>query len=339
MIMYKKYLYDKILLLKTRISKMNSKERKKNVRHKTLPKIIRKEEGAKMKSMTGYGKVRYSDDDFEIDIEVKSVNGRFLDSRIKLSHELSFLEIDLKTLLKRRIKRGKVEININFQNKIIPELYLDEENLKAYWKIYNQAKKVLKAKSEIPLEQILSGYNVISIKTENLEKEKFKNLVLKIFEEALSEHQKMAMHEGKSMLHFFNSAIKKMSSSLSKIEKEFPKYKKEISEKLNNTLTTLLKQKLENDDYKRILLESAIYIEKADVTEEIVRIKHHLDKFEEKINQKNTEIGKSINFILQEMQREINTIGSKFNFTSVFDEIISIKEEIEKCREIVQNVE
>lgn len=292
-----------------------------------------------MKSMTGYGKARYSDDDFEIDIEVKSVNGRFLDTKIKLSRELSFLEMELKNNLKKRIKRGKVEINIDFQNKIIPELALDEENLKAYWKIYNQAKKVLGTKSEIPLEQLLSEYNVISIKTDNLECEKFKNLILKIFEKALSEHQEMALDEGKSMLNFFNSAIQKMSSSLSKIENEFPKYKKEMSEKLKNNLTTLLKQKLEDDDYKRILLESAIYTEKADVTEEIIRIKHHLDKFEEKINQKNTEIGKSINFILQEMQREMNTIGSKFNSTSVFDEIISIKEEIEKCREIVQNVE
>ena len=301
--------------------------------------FLEKNKEQKMKSMTGYGKARYSDDDYEIDIEVKSVNGRFLDTKIKLSRELSFLEIEIKNLLKRWIKRGRVEININFQNRIIPELYLDEENLKAYWKIYDQAKKVLGTKSEIPLEQILSEYNVISIKTENLECGKFKNLVLKIFEEALSEHQKMAIQEGKSMLNFFNTAIKKMSSSLAKIEKEFPKYKKEISKKLNNTLSTLLKQKLEDDDYKRILLESAIYVEKADVTEEIVRIKHHLDKFGEKINQKNTEIGKSITFILQEMQREINTIGSKFNSTSVFDEIISIKEEIEKCREIVQNVE
>ncbi len=292
-----------------------------------------------MKSMTGYGKARYSDDDFEIDIEVKSVNGRFLDTRIKLPRELSFLEIDLKNTLKRRIKRGKVEININFQNKIIPELSLNEENLKAYWNIYNQAKKVLETKSEIPLEQILSEYNVITLKTENLECGKFKNLILNIFEEALSEHQQMALNEGKSMLNFFNSAIKRMSFSILKIEKEFPKYKKEISEKINNNLTVLLKQKLEDDDYKRVLLESAIYVEKADVTEEIVRIKHHLDKLEEKINQKNTEIGKSITFILQEMQREINTIGSKFNSTNVFNEIISIKEEIEKCREIVQNVE
>ena len=92
---------------------------------KHFQKLLEKKKEQKMKSMTGYGKSNYSDDDFEIDIEVKSVNSRFLDSRIKLPRELSFLEINLKTLLKRRIKRGKVEININFKNKIIPELYLE----------------------------------------------------------------------------------------------------------------------------------------------------------------------------------------------------------------------
>ena len=292
-----------------------------------------------MKSMTGYGRATYSDDCFEIDIEVKSVNGRFLDTKIKFPRELSFLEIDFKNTVKKSIKRGKVEVNINYKNIIIPELILDEENLKAYWEIYNEAKKILKTKSEIPLEQLLSEYNLIKIKTVDLEKDKFKNIILSVCEEAIFEHQKMALKEGKSMMIFLLSSVKKMYSALSLLENEFPKYKDEIYEKLKNNIVHMLKHKLEDDDYKKLLLESAIYAEKADVSEEIVRIKHHLDKLKEKIKQKNGEIGKSINFILQEMQREINTIGTKFNATAVFDEIISIKEEIEKCREIIQNVE
>jgi len=94
---------------------------------------------------------------------------------------------------------------------------------------------------------------------------------------------------------------------------------------------------IKEEDHKKLLLETAIYVEKADVTEELIRLKNHIDKFSVLLEEK-TELGKKLNFILQEMHREINTIGSKFNSTKVFDDIIFIKEEIEKCREIIQNV-
>ncbi len=121
------------------------------------------------------------------------------------------------------------------------------------------------------------------------------------------------------------------------IDFEFPKYKKEIYLKLKDNIEELLGTFIKQEDHKKLLLETAIYVEKADITEEIVRLNNHIDKFSALLEEK-TELGKKLNFILQEMHREINTIGSKFNSTKVFDDTILIKEEIEKCREIIQNV-
>jgi len=160
---------------------------------------------------------------------------------------------------------------------------------------------------------------------------------MKTLDEAITAHQKMALTEGDSMKEYCFNSLSTMSSALNKIETEFPKYKKEIYSRLKDNIEELLGAFTKEEDHKKLLLETAIYVEKADITEEIVRLNNHIDKFSALLEEK-TELGKKLNFILQEMHREINTIGSKFNSTKVFDDIILIKEEIEKCREIIQNV-
>jgi uncharacterized protein (TIGR00255 family) len=128
-----------------------------------------------------------------------------------------------------------------------------------------------------------------------------------------------------------------MSAALEKIADSFPAYKMEVNERMQTASKTLYDGKMGDEELKRLALEIAMYVEKADVNEEIVRLEHHLKKFTETMT-KNGDIGKNLNFILQEMHRETNTMGSKYSHNSIFDEIILIKEEIEKCREIVQNI-
>jgi uncharacterized protein (TIGR00255 family) len=108
---------------------------------------------------------------------------------------------------------------------------------------------------------------------------------------------------------------------------------------MEQNITLLLGNKLDDNDLKRLMLEVSIYVEKSDITEEIVRLKDHLEKFSNTLKSNNISVGKSLNFILQEMHREINTIGSKFSTKESYEHILAIKEEIEKCREIIQNVE
>ena len=291
-----------------------------------------------MKSMTGFGRAKYSDKNYDIEVEIKSLNSRFMDFKLKVPNEISFIEPEINKLICNSIKRGKVDVYLNYDIKKAPELELNEESLKTYWNIYKKAKKALKVDAELPFEKVLCEKDVIKIKRKDLENKNFVNTIVSTFNRALKEHQKMAFSEGQSMKRFLKTSISSMNSSLKFIEREFPKFKKEISEKFKYNIENTFNKKLTDDDYKRILLEVSFYIEKADVTEEIVRLKNHIDKFKERIDI-SSEAGKSLNFILQEMHREINTIGSKFTSTKVFDRIISIKEEIEKCREIVQNVE
>jgi uncharacterized protein (TIGR00255 family) len=292
-----------------------------------------------MKSMTGYGRSRFSDEVHEIEVEIKSVNSRFLDLKYRLPRELSFLESKLDGILNKKIKRGKIQVNINVKNKKGAALELNEDNLKTYWELYSKAADILGLENDGTLSKILTEPDVIVQQEDNPEDPEFQKNLLLTFESALVEHQNMASTEGESMRSYLLEATEMMKKSINKLAAEFPAHKVEIHEKIKGNIEKLLQSKLDDEALKRIMLESAIYVEKADVTEEIVRLNDHIVKFQTRVKQNDSEAGKSINFILQEMHREINTIGSKFNSTKIFDEILNVKEEIEKCREIIQNVE
>lgn len=292
-----------------------------------------------MKSMTGYGKASFATENIEIEVEIKSVNHRFFELRMYLPNELEALELNFRRLLNNTIKRGKIDFRIKLVDKRLPEIELDTLRLKAFWDIYKKAAQVVESQQEPKLEIIANQNSIINLKTASLEGTEIINKIDEIIAQAIEEHQQMALNEGKHMHDFFVGSLNKIHSSLKIIEIEFPDFKTKVFNKLKNSLDDILKEHFNDDDYRRILAETAIYVEKADVTEEIVRLKNHLDKFQHKMNEECAEKGKSLNFILQEMHREANTIGSKFNTPSVFSSILTIKEEVEKCREMVQNVE
>jgi len=292
-----------------------------------------------MKSMTGYGKSMYIDKDCEFNIEIKSVNNRFFEFRIYCPKELNFLEFKIRELVKKSLNRGKIEIRINFVIKKNNEIEINVEKLKLYKKLFDKANIELNLNEKFPIQSFFLENEILQQKETNFQQNSIEKKVLMSLQEAINEHQKMALFEGRSMKKFINKSIKQMTKALYKIEKEFPNHKKNIHQKMTKNIEQILGSKLKDDDYKRIMLEAALYIEKADVNEEIIRIKDHIDKFHNILKEKKDEIGKTLNFILQEMHREINTIGSKYNSKKIFSEILIIKEEIEKCRELVQNVE
>lgn len=290
-----------------------------------------------MKSMTGYGRARFSDASIEVEIEIRSVNSRFLDIRIKQPYYLSFLENEITKYVNRELVRGKVDVYINMNILKVPEMELNEELASSYWKIYSKAKELVNTKADLPFAKLLEEKDVIKIGNNEVDEDNIGSLVLNTLKTAVEKHQEMASKEGESMKEYCSTSLDLMRSSLNKIENDFPVYKKEIFKKLKENIQELMGELLKEDDHKRLLVESAIYVEKADITEEIVRLNDHINKFKQLILEK-TEIGKKLNFVLQEMHREVNTIGSKFNTSKTFDDIILIKEEIEKCREIIQNV-
>ena len=289
-----------------------------------------------MKSMTGFGKEIFITDEIEIDVEIKSVNSRFLDLKIYLPRELSELEVVVRNIISKKIKRGKVDVRINFSDNRINEPELNEEKLKSVYEMYVRAQQLLNLKNEISIEKLMNEKDIIRYPKKDLES--ISTTITQTVEKALLKHQEFALKEGRSMEDFIENSIKKITSSLSVIEKKFPVFKEQLFDTLKERVSELLQSALSTEDHKRLLTETAVYAEKADISEEIVRLKNHYKEFS-KLIKKPTGTGKSMNFILQEMHREINTIGSKFNTSEVISDILLIKEEIEKCREIVQNIE
>jgi len=292
-----------------------------------------------MRSMTGYGKANYFDNNYELEIEIKSVNNRFLDYKFYSPREINYLEMNLRDRLRSKIKRGKVEVRINFSDKRLPKMELNKEKLKIFWDIFNEAKDFLKIQADVSLEKILEENEVIQLKEKNINNKELENIIFRLFDQALSEHQKMALAEGASMKKSITDSIGKIRNALKTIKTASPKHKEASFANLKARIKEILAEELAEESYKRLMLETAIYIDKMDVNEEIIRLENHLSKFDETLSATDNEIGKTLNFILQEMHREINTISSKFNSGDVFSEILLIKEEIEKCREMIQNVE
>ena len=291
-----------------------------------------------MKSMTGFGKATYSDERFDIEVEIKSLNHRFLDLRILLPREVQSLEMALREIVSKSIGRGKVDVRVSWRDNRMPEMNIDEDRLKAVWQLFERANTVLGQAQEIRLERVLDRPGVIREQTQDTGDDELLAAIRKPMEEALLRHGEMAKREGEAMQDFFVASLARIDSALSGVEMEFPEYRSDLFNKYKAQVMELMGGSLSEDEQRRLLVETALFVEKSDVNEEIVRLRDHIAKFRDKVFEKG-QVGKSLNFILQEMQREANTIGSKFNAVKVFSEILAIKEEVEKCREMVQNVE
>ena len=292
-----------------------------------------------MKSMTGYGKSSYIDDKYEIEIEIKSVNNKGFAMNLSCFKELYFLENEIKDCVFNFIKRGKVDIRIYFQDKNLPDIQINEQRLKAFYKTLERARETLGINQEIKLATIINQPDVLITKNSNYENEEFKEIFFTCLKNAVHEHQIMANKEGETLKSFFSDSLKQMQKSLVFIQNTIPTFKEKLKENLINNVKMILDTKYENDMEKRILLEVALYIDKADITEEIIRLNSHINNCYEYLAKDNNEVGKSLNFIFQEMHREANTISSKYNTSETFSEVLKLKEEVDKCKEQVANVE
>ena len=302
-----------------------------------------------MKSMTGFGKSNYIDDNYEIQIEIKSVNSKNFDLKIINYKELAFLENEIKDIVLNKIKRGKVELRISFRDKQIPEIEVDENRIKTYYEMLLKVKGLLLLQDDIKLDTILLQPDVVIFKKADYDSDEFRDILFNCLEEALEKHQLMAQKEGMALRSYFEQAIDTIESCLAQILATIPAHREKLKENLVNTVKQLLNSDFTPEIEKRILVETGLYLERCDITEEIIRTESHLNNIKNYLKRNSTmthishpvteEMGRPMNFIFQEMQREINTISSKYTTTNTFIEVLRMKEEIEKCKEQIQNVE
>jgi uncharacterized protein (TIGR00255 family) len=246
-----------------------------------------------MKSMTGYGKAIYLDENYEIQIEIKSVNSKTFDMKISNYKELFFLENEIKEMVFSRIKRGKIDVRINFRDKQVPDIKADYSRLLAYYQMILKIKRELNLLDKIRLENIIGQPDVIIVGTADYDSDEFRLCFFQCLKQALDKHQELALKEGLALKIFFETSLRTISISLKSIRETIPAHR----EKLKENLITAVKQIL-NTDYtpemeKRILVETALYLERCDITEELTRMDSHLANIRNYLDKDIEEIGKS----------------------------------------------
>jgi uncharacterized protein (TIGR00255 family) len=289
-------------------------------------------------SMTGYGKGIAEKNGIKITVELKSVNHRFLDLTIKLPKMLSFSEDVIRNTLKSNFNRGHIDVFVNYEdnreNKT--EIAFDYDLINAY---IEAGKKI---SSDLFIQDDLTTSKVLMLQDVAVEKvkEEDEQVLLDVLKEALDVAcEKMSIMraaEGVLMQNDVLSKISNITALISKIEAKAPMMVQEHFEKVRVRVQEMLKD-VEIDE-ARLLSEVALYADKVCVDEEIQRLKSHIEHFNE-IMSKGGIVGKQLDFIVQEMNREANTCGSKCNNIEISNNVIALKNEIEKVREQIQNIE
>ncbi len=291
-------------------------------------------------SMTGFGRTTVIINHSVFEVELKSINSRYLDIVIKVPQSVSNKDFELRELLKSKLKRGKLSLvisskkNGNGNNEISS---FDSNKLKTYLSVIKEIKKQAKLKEKIKLEHILTNRDIFSSYADDLPEEDFEKLKLAILE-ASDDLIKMKKKEGKELEKDLTSRIKNIESKVQEIEaltsssvnEHFENYKAKVLQLLNEKSSELFDERLK--------FELALLAEKSDISEECVRLKSHL-KFFLEIMKKEIEPGRKLNFLCQEINREANTITAKSLSLEITHKAIEIKEEIERVREQIQNVE
>lgn len=292
-----------------------------------------------IRSMTGYGKQSLSIDGREYQIEIKSVNHRYLDINIKMPKTLSYLEDTIKKEISEKIKRGKIDVFITFENNSQEgkNIKINKELAKLYINQLKELAQEEKISSNIEVIEIAKFPDILTIKVDE-EDEKIKQEIMQTTQEATSKIIEMKNIEGEKIAQDLLQRISNIENKIMEISEKSTGLIQEYVVKLEKRIQEILKT--EEIDKSRLAQEVVIYADKCSIEEEITRLKSHIYQFKNLIsNNENETIGKKLDFIIQEMNRETNTIGSKANNLEITNGVIDIKTELEDIREQIQNIE
>lgn len=290
-----------------------------------------------IKSMTGYGKANISKNSREYQIEIKSVNHRYLDISIKMPRQLSYLEETVKKEIATKVKRGKIDVFVTFENNSLEgrTIQINTELAKAY---VDELKKLAEKENllaDIQVNDIAKYPDVLKLQN-NQDDDTIKEEMLETVRNATTSLVQMRQIEGGKIaqdllvrLNYIQAKVKEISQFSTGLIEEYVV-------KLEERVKQFLKEG--EIDKTRIAQEVVIYADKCSVEEEITRLNSHIEQFKTLLDSEGT-VGKKLDFIIQEMNRETNTIGSKANNLEITNRVIDMKTEIENIREQIQNIE
>lgn len=287
------------------------------------------------KSMTGYGSAVSETDKLDINVEIKSLNSKFLDLNLKLPKEFADKEIEVRALVSKTLERGKISLQIDLQQKgeVKAKVSINKELVKQYYKDLLETADFLGAeKSDLFKIALQMPRAVDSMEDEQSEEEWLK--VLSVIQNAVQKCDSFRLDEGKVLAEKFKEYITKIHNLLEKIKELDPERINIVRERILSHFSNYnLADVMEKARFEQELI---YYIEKLDITEEKVRLQNHLDYFLETMATENS--GKKLGFISQEIGREINTIGSKANDSRIQKLVVEMKEELEKIKEQAMNI-
>ena len=293
-----------------------------------------------IKSMTGFGRSEYSDGKRNIICEIRSVNHRYSDITVKMPRRYSFAEDRIKQTVKEKLVRGKVDVSINVENVTESDVVIKLNQLaaKQYYDNLSELKEQFGLTGDIDLSLMAGMPDVLKAVPDVEDEEEITKAILIPVAEASANLEKMRAVEGQRLADDLISKGETIKGILDKIEVRSPLVVKDYMEKLRARITELLDGAAEVPE-ERILTEAAIFADKCAIDEEITRLNSHLVQLKTILTGSESTVGKKLDFLVQEMNREANTIGSKANDLEITNNMLNIKAEIEKIREQVQNIE
>ncbi len=293
-----------------------------------------------IKSMTGFGRGEYNDGKRSIIVEVKSVNHRYSDISVKMPRRYSFVEDKIKNTVKEKIKRGKVDVSVMVENLTENDVHINLNTTLAqqYYDNLKSLRDSFGLSGEITLDLLAGMPDVLKAIPDVDDEEEMSKCILKPVREAAANLEAMRGVEGEKLAADLLMRGGLIKDLVDRIEARADLVPKAYTEKLRDRIKELLEGNVTVPE-DRILVEAAIFADKCNITEELTRLRSHMDQMGSIIENSTQPDGKKLDFLVQEMNREANTIGSKANDIQITSLMLQIKAEIEKIREQVQNIE
>lgn len=291
-----------------------------------------------IKSMTGFGRFEVVSGDRKVSVEMKSVNHRYLELGIKLPKKLNFLESKLRSEIKKYLERGKVDVYISYENygEGNESIHYNDALAKEYFEVYQKISDDLGIENDVKASHIIRSQDVVTIEAGEDDEEVLEAIVLEAVAGAAQRLVSMREEEGSRLLEDLLDKLQELQKNVKFVEDKSPEIVKEYREKISEKVHLLLEDN--QIDENRIAQEVVIFADKICVDEEIVRLYSHISGMKEAL-EKGGVIGRRLDFIAQEMNREANTTLSKTTNDEIAEVAIEIKTAIEKVREQIQNIE
>jgi len=292
-----------------------------------------------VRSMTGFGRGTCNENGKEFTVEIKSVNHRYIDFYIKLPRQIAYLEERVREVVSKSIFRGKVDIFISFEDRSedSKSVMLDEALAGAYIQAVESLREKYGLKDDISVSLISRFPDVLKVEKPEDDEEQLWSILNKALNTAVDSLIQMREKEGHELRNSLLQKADYMEGIISQIENRSPEVVIEYKQKLESRIKDILNQ--QTIDENRLAMEVAIFADRCSIDEEIVRLGSHLRQLRDILSIKKQPVGRKLDFLVQEINREINTIGSKSNDILITKNVLELKSETEKIREQIQNIE